>query len=68
MPFFKPQLGKVFFKQTTSGQNVISPKKKKKKNYEQGRSKSINIGRESLDVSFQAQDQSNREPINEARS
>ena len=67
MPFFKPQLGKVFFKQTTSGQNVIS-QKKKKKNFEQGRSKSINIGRESLDVSFQAQDQSNREPINEARS
>ena len=38
------------------------------KNYIKERSKSINIGRESLDVRPQTRDQSNKEPINKARS
>ena len=47
---------------------MYKQKEKQKHNHDQGKSKSINNGRESLDVSPQAQDQSNRETINKSRS
>lgn len=43
-------------------------RQRKPKNYVQKRRESINIGRDSLDVSTHARDQSNKVPIDEARN
>ena len=50
-------------------ENIKQPKitKKKNNNYVQERSESTNIGRDSLDVSPQTQDQSTKMPTKEAR-
>jgi len=59
-------LKKDYFMQ--NGMKQQKERQRKPKNYVQKRREFINIGRDSLDVSTQARDQSNKVPTNESRN